>query len=115
MNLQQLAEIVRSDYRSLQPSEIVGRIILITGRSFSQAQKGYEMMKAEGLFDGFIDIYTIDMFAEMLERNPNLIEAADRLGLIPPMATKKYPKPVYRPPIRSNRDKMINDLNLPEF
>jgi hypothetical protein len=83
MNTQQLANAVKSNYIRLQESEIVGRIIILSGRSFSRSLKGLEVLKQEGKLDGFIEPETAGKMAKMLENNPLLAEMFDKLDLVP--------------------------------
>lgn len=115
MTLEQLAKIVRSDFKSLQPSEIVGRIMLVSNRDYLRAVTGFEIMEKNGLFDGFVDRQTVDKFELLCRINPEIITMADRLGMVPPIDTNKIKKPLFEEPARIRVAEVVKALSLPEF
>jgi len=84
MNLETLAIALKSNFTQLQESEIVGRIMIISGRSFSRSLKGFELMRAQNLIDeSFIDPKTKGLFFRHLSRHPMAAEFFEKFDCIP--------------------------------
>lgn len=81
--LQTLAGQVRSNFKKLDEPQIIGRIMIISRAPFSRACKAYGMMVAESMFDKFVSRDGYGSIARMIEKNPALLEAFERLDLIP--------------------------------
>lgn len=88
MTLETLAIALKSNFATLQESEIVGRIMIISGRSFSRSLKGYELMRAQNLIeDNFIDPKTKGKFLDLLKRYPLAAEVFEKFDCIPGRTT----------------------------
>jgi hypothetical protein len=83
MDLNELAKVVKSNYEKLQESEIVGRIAVLSGRSFERSVKGLEVLKNEGLIENFVDPETEGKLGKLLANNPLINELCEKLDLIP--------------------------------
>jgi hypothetical protein len=79
----ELASQVRSSYKTLSEPEIIGRIMVISGRSFAASCKGYEIMIAGNMFDKFVSRDGYGAIARMIERNPAILDAFEILDLVP--------------------------------
>lgn len=114
MNLEQLAKVVRSNFKKLTESEIVGRIILLSGRGLSRSLKGYELMKDQGMLSKFVDPATDGKFVAMLERYPDLAELIDRMECIPQKMTI-VEVGRFEPPKKLDSKKVVEALKLEDF
>lgn len=114
MNLEGLAKIVRSNFKKLTESEIVGRIMLLSGRDLERSLKGYEMMKAQSMLVKFVNPTTDGKFVAMLERYPNLIELIDRFECIPQKMTL-VEVGSFEPPKKLGQQKVVDVLKLEDF
>jgi hypothetical protein len=112
--LKNLAIQVRSDFKTLQESEIIGRIILITGVDLNRALRGYDMLSDEGLLVGLVDRSTAGKFRGLLAKFPNLLTLCDSLQLVPQKITL-LPYSGFMPPKRQDPKAIIAALNLPQF
>lgn len=136
MNMPQLEKIVKSDFKSLQPSQAIGRIMLVTGRSYSRSCKGLEIMQSQGLFKDFITPAEDDPFMRMVQKNPVIAEMMDALDCVPPGkviklspdSEKKQPSQEKTMPkgeksgiesgfypVPTDPETVIRALNLPDF
>lgn len=117
MNIQELAEIVKSNFKKLTESDIIGRIMLLSGRNLERSLKGYGMLRSEGLLNDFVEPTTDGKFLLMLEKYPNLHELIDRMDFVPQkMEVKAGVKPSgYKAPERTDPKKVIDALNLRPF
>lgn len=99
MNLNELAQIVKSDFTRLQEGEIVGRIVLISGRNVSRSLTGYKMLREQKLIpEDFVEKETDGALQRMIEKNPAVLELLDRLDCIPgKMKVGPKPEPAVEP------------------
>ena len=81
--IEELASQVKSSYKTLSEPEIIGRIMVISGRPFTAACKGYEIMIAGNMFDKFVSRDGYGAIARMIERNPAILDAFEILDLVP--------------------------------
>lgn len=111
---------VRSNFKKLTESDIVGRIMLLAGKNLENAVKGYELLRSEGRLDNFVEPQTDGKFLAMLEKYPNLKEMIDRLDMVPgkmehKVEVKILPDPKVQPVKPTDIKNLIERLNLPEF
>ncbi len=117
MNLNSLALIVRSNFKRLTESEIVGRIMLVANRNLERSLKGYQMLKAEKHLTGFIEPKTDGKFIAMLEKYPALSDLIERLDCVPgkmEITAAKIPAE-FRAPEKLTPDLVRNALKLPDL
>ncbi len=117
MTFDELALRVKSNFKRLTESDIVGRIMLLSGRNLERSLNGYVMMREKGMLDSFVDPQTDGKFTAMLNKYPNLAELIERLDCVPgKMEIKTAPKPAgYVTPERTDLKKLIEGLKLPDF
>lgn len=81
--LRELSVIVKSNFKSLQESQIIGRITITSGRTVTNSIKGYKLMRAHGFLPAeFVEKETDGVVLRMIERNPLVLELMDRLGCV---------------------------------
>jgi len=112
MKLQELADAVKSNYTRLQESEIVGRIMVLSGRNFSRSMAGMEMLKNEGLIENFVDENTVGKLQKMIQKNPAMAELCDALDLVPGKMTSDAPKAEQKKLKKFVPSEIRNNLNL---
>lgn len=116
----EMAMMIRSSFKRLTESDIVGRIMLLSGRNLEGAIKGYELLRSEGRLDNFVEPKTDGKFIAMLEKYPNLQELIERLDLVPgKMEHKVEVRITVDPKIQqikaTDLKKLIDSLKLPDF
>jgi len=112
--LEDLAKQVKSNHKTLTEPEIIGRIMIISGRSFTQACKGYEIMIAGKLFDKFVSKDGYGALARMIDRNPAILEAFEVFDLIPQTCEVREYRGWERPRVIS-QDRAMITLPDPTF
>lgn len=113
MTIEQLADAVRSNFKTLQEGEIIARIMIISGRSFSRSLTGYKLLCEKGLLK--TDFITFrGIWEKILAENPLLLELFDRWDCVPGkvQATEFQG---FKPPRMLTREEAIKSLNLPHF
>lgn len=81
--MEELTKQVKSDYRTMSEPKIIGRIMLISGKGFVSACKGYEIMVAEKMFDKFVLRDGYGSLQRIIDKNPAVLDAILQLDLIP--------------------------------
>jgi len=81
--LKNLADMVRSNYKRLTESEIIGRIMLVSGRDIHKSLTGYRILTKKGYLSGLCDPKTEGKFLEMIGKNPVLMDLFTRLECVP--------------------------------
>jgi hypothetical protein len=111
---------IRSNFKKLTESDIVGRIMLLSNKKLDDAVKGYQLLRSEGRLDNFVDPQTDGKFLAMLEKYPNLKELIERIDAVPgkmehKIEVKILPDPKVQPVKATNLKNLIDRLNLPDF
>lgn len=84
MTLQTLAQAVRSNFKTLQEGEIIGRIMLFSGKNFSRSLTGYKLLIEQKLIPNeFIEKKTRGLLFKMLDQNPVITSLFDQLDVMP--------------------------------
>lgn len=84
MNLETLSQAIKSNFTQLQESEIIGRIMIISGRDFERSVKGYELLIAQKLLpETFVEPETKGKFFALLDARPHVRLLFQRLDCIP--------------------------------
>jgi hypothetical protein len=113
MNLETLALAVRSNFKTLQEGEIIGRIMIISGRSFTRSFQGYKLLCEKQMFpEGFIS--HSGYWEKMLKMLPNVSLLMDRFDLVPGKMTELEYQGFQRP-VPMTREEAIAKLNLPSL
>jgi hypothetical protein len=82
--LRDLAQVVKSNFKTMNEAQIINRIGLVSGRSFKQALTGYEMMQKEGfLTDSFVEQDTKGKLMAVISRSAGLCELIERFDALP--------------------------------
>jgi hypothetical protein len=93
MNLEALATAVKSNFKTLQESEIIGRIMILSGRNIKRSITGYEMLVAQKMLpDGFIEPESRGIIFRMIKKFPTTLELMERLDMIPGKTIKTQSK-----------------------
>lgn len=79
----ELAQVVKSNFKQLTESEIVGRVMIMTGRNLERSMKGYRMMRDEKHLEGFIEPKTDGAFEKLVAKYPNVAELINATDAIP--------------------------------
>lgn len=113
MNLENLAIAVKSNFKTLQEGEIIGRIMIISGRSFTRSMQGYKILVEKKMLpEGFIQF--AGAWERLIQINPVIAEMMDRLdGLPGKMFENEYEG--FKPPQMLTRDEAKKLFNLPEL
>jgi hypothetical protein len=114
MTLDELANAVKSNFQTLQESEIIGRIMIISGRSFDRSVKGYQMLIEKNLIpENFIDPETKGIFFELLKAKPGVKTIIDKFDCIPGKM-KLLPKieVTFLPPPKLSEAELLQRLNF---
>lgn len=118
-SLEDLAQVVKSNYAKLQESQIVGRICLTSGRNVSSSLNGYKLMRQEGFIpDSFVEKDTAGVIDRLISKNPAILELMDRLGCVPMKTTKirQDPRsPIYAAPRLREISEVIAGLKIAQF
>lgn len=114
MNLQTLAHAVKSTFTQLQETEIIGRIMIISGRNFERSVKGFELLIAEKLIEeSFIEPTTRGKFMALLNRNPNVKTLIQHFDCIPGKITLTEPQQIeFLPPPKLSEDEVRERLKF---
>jgi hypothetical protein len=112
--LKNLARLVRSSFPSLAESEVVGRIMLLTGKDLVSSINGYELMRSKMMLEGFVRKDTLGKFVSMIRRYPNLVEMFDAWKIIPQgMEVGEYEG--FKIPSFEKAQEIIKRMDLPAF
>ena len=114
MNMQGLAQAVKSNYKKLDESEVVGRIMLITGKTFTASLKGTKMLQEQKLLGDLVPKESVGILEKMIEKNPNVLDLFERLELIPGKTNRIPPKPFTPVPKIVTKD-VVKALDLGTF
>lgn len=113
MNLETLATAVKSNFKTLQEGEIIGRIMIISGRNFTRSVQGYKLLcENKMLPEGFIQFPGV--WLRLIDRNPALAYLMDRLDGIPGKMHELEFQGFIAPPMLT-REEAKKLLNLPEL
>lgn len=82
--MKNLAVAVMSNFQDLDESEVVGRVMLLSGRNFKRCSEGYLLLIGGGFIpESFIRPETRGKFLSWIAERPALAELFDRLDLVP--------------------------------
>ena len=114
MNLETLAIAVKSNFTQLQESEIVGRIMIISGRNFERSLKGFELLIAQNLIEeGFIEQTTRGKFITLINRNPTVKALLEKFDAIPGKMTLTEPVQItFVPPPKLSEAEILQRLSF---
>jgi hypothetical protein len=111
--LEDLGQTVKSNFKRLDESEIIGRIIL-TGRTIDNAITGYKLLRSENVIGKeFVTPGTEGVLERMIARNPNVALLIDRLECVPRKTTtiQGEPKTIALVTRRSQEGALIRPLS----
>jgi hypothetical protein len=115
MTIEELAVVVMSNYRNLQEGEIIARIMILTGRPYTRAFKGYNLMVEKKLFpEGYIK--AAGVWNNFHTKNPHFGELMDRFDCVPGKSST-YEFDGFHQPKLITREEAIKQLSIskPEF
>lgn len=117
MNLETLAKAVKSNFTQLQESEIVGRIMIISGRDFERSLKGYEMLIDQKLLgENFVEPTSKGRFVAWLNRNPSVKDLFKMLDCIPGKMDLTEPQQIaFLPPPKLSEKEILDRLKFADL